>query len=83
MHDHRQISDDGVKKLDAPAPTRSKTVVPAQEFAPLYETLANANAAVVGISDPTMRAVVVNGLQCDVGSARFCLAPQEEAGPCF
>jgi sRNA-binding protein len=59
------LPDPVVRKLDTPAAVpapRSKAApaaAAAPEFAPLYETLANANAAVVGISDPTMRAVVV------------------------
>jgi sRNA-binding protein len=64
MHANGQISDCAVKKLDAtpmtlsPTP-RSKTAAPAApEFAQLYETLAGANAAVVGISDPELRAAV-------------------------
>jgi sRNA-binding protein len=58
LHADHKITDDGVKKLDAPTP-RTKAAAAAPEFTALYETLANANAAVIGISDPTMRAVVV------------------------
>ncbi len=58
LHAAGQISDDTVKKLDATP--RSKLTLPvAQEFAPLYETITAANAAVVGITDPEMRAVVI------------------------
>jgi len=62
MHAEGRISDCAIKKLDAPpmSPTpRSRTaatVVP--EFAPLYETLAAANAAVVGINDSALRIAV-------------------------
>ena len=56
MHTSGRISDDAVRKLDATP--RSKPMAVAPEFAPLYETLTAANAAVVGISDPTIRAVV-------------------------
>jgi sRNA-binding protein len=54
------LPDSVVRKLDTPTP-RSKAApaaATAPEFAALYETLVAANAAVVGISDPTMRAVV-------------------------
>jgi sRNA-binding protein len=55
-----QISDCGVKKLDAPPPVsaRSKAAVMAPEFAALYEMLASANAAIVNITDPELRAAM-------------------------
>jgi sRNA-binding protein len=67
MHNRNQISDDGMKKLDAapmPVPPRSKaTAAPlALEFTPLNETLTAANAAMVGISDPAMRLAVAKAL---------------------
>jgi sRNA-binding protein len=62
MHASGRISDDAVKKLDAtpmPPTSRSKTATAvAPEFAQLYETITAANAAVVSISDATIRAVV-------------------------
>jgi sRNA-binding protein len=64
MHASGSISDDAMKKLDA-AP-RSKPLAVATEFAPLYETLTAANAAVVGISDPTLRVVVAKALLDEV-----------------
>jgi sRNA-binding protein len=52
-------TDDGVKKLDAPMTlSRSKAVQVAPEFAALYETMTNANAAVININDPPMRLAV-------------------------
>jgi sRNA-binding protein len=49
-----------VKKLEpSAAQPRSKMAAAAPEFVPLFDTLATANAAVVGITDPAMRAVVV------------------------
>jgi sRNA-binding protein len=59
MHARGQISDCAVKKLDAPMSPTARTTAAAPEFAPLHETLAAANTAVVGISDPAMRAAVV------------------------
>jgi sRNA-binding protein len=64
MHASGKISDDAVKKLDATP--RGKTVGVAAEFAPLYETLTAANAAVVGISDPSMRSAVAKVLLDEV-----------------
>jgi sRNA-binding protein len=59
MYTDGRISDDSVKKLDAPPLHKTKATAIAPEFAALYETLTAASSAVVGISDPTMRAVVV------------------------
>jgi len=64
MHASGRISDDAVRKLDTTP--RSKPMAVAPEFASLYETLTAANAAVVGISDPTMRAVVAKVLLDEV-----------------
>jgi sRNA-binding protein len=64
MHDRGQISDCGVKKLDAPQPptiTKTKATAIAPEFAALYEILNAANVSVIG-SDPTMRAIVAKML---------------------
>ena len=75
MYADHQISDDAVKKLDAPPlPSESKPTVPtvtavtaatattAPEFVKLYEILADANAVVVGISDLDTRAAVAKTL---------------------
>jgi sRNA-binding protein len=60
MYTDHQISDDSVKKLDAPPLShKTKATAIAPEFAALYETLTAASSAVINISDPTMRAVVV------------------------
>jgi sRNA-binding protein len=58
------IDDYGViRKLETPPMLhRSKAAAIAPEFATLYETLTAANAAVTGISDPAMRAVVAKTL---------------------
>jgi sRNA-binding protein len=58
MHATRRISDDGVKKLDAPVISRSKVAHP-PEFVEIYEKLAAASAAVISINDPAMRVAVV------------------------
>jgi len=55
MHASNQIPDRAIKKLDAP-PLSVRPKAP--EFAPLYDILGTANAAVVGIDDPVMRAAV-------------------------
>jgi sRNA-binding protein len=64
MHASGQISDCAVKKLEAPpmASTKTRVATTAPEFAPLWETLTAANAAVSGIGDPAMRAVVAKAL---------------------
>jgi sRNA-binding protein len=50
-----RVENNQTKKLDAPPlSVRSK----APEFTPLYEILGTANAVVVGIDDPVMRAAV-------------------------
>jgi sRNA-binding protein len=70
MYANGRIPDDIVKKQDAPmdrkgigmdatvVPTRTKAAAIAPEFASIYETLAIANNAVNGISDPTIRLAV-------------------------
>jgi sRNA-binding protein len=66
MHARHQISDCAVKKLDAPPLSlthrSSRPAATAPEFTMLYETLATANAAVAGISDPAMRGAVAKTL---------------------
>jgi sRNA-binding protein len=62
MYADNQISDDVVKKQDAPPMHKNKmdktAAIAAPEFATLNEVLANANAAVLAIPDPIMKAVV-------------------------
>jgi hypothetical protein len=87
MYADHQISDDAVKKLDAPPlPRESKptvppaaTVVPAPEFAKLYEILADANAVVVGISDSVMRDAIAKTL-LDVVIQKFQRVRTERIG---
>jgi sRNA-binding protein len=65
MYADGKISDDTVKKLDAPpVPPKNKTAhtAPAPEFVPLYEVLANANTVIININDPTMRTAVLKTL---------------------
>jgi sRNA-binding protein len=62
MHADNRISDDIVKKQDAPMLHRNKTTATtAPEFAPLFEILNAANVTVIG-SDSTMRATVAKML---------------------
>jgi hypothetical protein len=70
MHGTGQISDDVLKKVDAPMLPRTKAPTIAPELAPLYEVLGNANTAVLPIGDPTMRAAVLKTL-LDVVIATF------------
>jgi sRNA-binding protein len=58
MYASGRIPDDIVKKQDAPMLLKSKAAPIAPEFAALHETLASANAAVIGIADPVMRLAV-------------------------
>jgi sRNA-binding protein len=77
MHATGRISDDGVKKLDAITahkPPKASTIVP--EFIPLQESLTTANAAVAGISDPSMRLAVAKAVLGEV--IRKATALQDE-----
>ena len=57
------ISQIGLMHPPTPTPTpRTKAAAIAPEFTALYEVLTAANAAVSGIADPTMRAVVLRPL---------------------
>jgi sRNA-binding protein len=76
MHTTGKISDDGLRKVDAPMLPRTKTATIAPELAPLYEVLGNANTAVASISDPTMRAAVLKTL-LDVVITAFQQARKE------
>jgi hypothetical protein len=60
MHANGQVSDCGVKKLDAPPLPRPALSLSkrAPEFTSLYGMLATASATVVGIDDPSMRTAV-------------------------
>jgi sRNA-binding protein len=73
-----QISDCAAKMPEAPpmASNKTKAATTAPEFALLYETLMAANAAVVGIGDPAMRAVVAKTL-LDVVIEKFRQARSE------
>jgi len=62
MHADGLVTDCGVKKMDAIPTTRTKSVSIAPEFAALYETLAAANSAVIGVSDPVIRLAVARAV---------------------
>jgi sRNA-binding protein len=62
MHTAGQVSDNGLKKVDAPMLPKTKVAAVAPELAPLYEVLGNANTAVLPIGDPIMRAAVLKTL---------------------
>ena len=76
MYTTGKISDDGLRKVDAPMLPRTKAATIAPELAPLYEVLGNANTAVASISDPTMRAAVLKTL-LDVVITAFQQARKE------
>jgi sRNA-binding protein len=60
MYANGRVTDDGVRKVDAP--TRAKAVAIAPEFAQLYETLTIANSTVAGITEPTMRLAIARAV---------------------